>query len=75
MVPTVFQALKARHRAQGCPSAGWMFPSGSKSRHVEQGGAKNQHDRAFVALKEAQKKNPDLPEIKPFEPYCLRHTA
>jgi len=75
MVPAVYQALKARHEAQGNPAQGWVFPSGAKSGHLEQGSAKNQHGKAFAALEKARKENPDLPEIKPFEPYCLRHTA
>lgn len=75
MVPAVYQALEARHTAQGSPTEGWVFPSGSKSGHFEQGSAKNQHDKAFAVLEEDRKKNPELPEIKPFEPYCLRHTA
>ncbi len=75
MVPAVYEALKARHTAQGSLSEGWVFPSGSKSGHFEQGSAKNQHDRTFVTLEKARKKNPDPSEIKPFEPYCLRHTA
>jgi len=64
MVPAVCQALKARHEAQGCPTEGWVFPSGSASGHLEEGSAKNQHTRALKAS-----------NVKPFEPYCLRHTA
>ena len=75
MVPVVYQALKARWEAQGCPSEGWVFPTGSASGHMEESSAKQWHAKAFMALEKARKENPDLPEIKPFEPYCLRHTA
>jgi len=55
MVPAVYQALKTRHEAQGCPSEGWVFPTGSVCGHLEQGTGKT--------------------ELKPFQPYVLRHTA
>ena len=64
MVPAVYDTLAARHQAQGYPSGGWVFPSGSASGHFEQGSAKNQHARAV-----------QLSGVKPFEPYCLRHTG
>jgi integrase len=75
MVSAVFQALKSRWEAQGCPSEGWVFPTGSVSGHMEESSAKQWHAKAFTTLEKARKENPDLPEIKPFEPYCLRHTA
>jgi integrase len=64
MVPAVYQALKARHEAQGLPREGWVFPTGSRSGHLEESTAKIQHARALR-----------LSGVKPFEPYCLRHTA
>src|SRR5207253_556614 len=64
MVLAVYDTLAARHQAQGYPSGGWVFPSGSASGHFEQGSAKNQHARAV-----------QLSGVKPFEPYCLRHTG
>jgi integrase len=76
MVPAVYAVMKARHEGQGCPSKGWVFPTGSVCGHLEQGIAKTQHSAALNALAEAHKKEPDAcPEIKQFEPYCLRHTA
>jgi integrase len=76
MVPAVYQALKARHEAQGCPAEGWVFPSGSRSGHLEESIAKKYHSKALAILAEAHKENPrEKPEVKPFEPYCLRHTA
>jgi integrase len=65
LVPTVFDALKARHMKQGSPVDGWLFPADTRSNHLESDGlAKAQH---ALALKNSR--------VKPFEPYCLRHTA
>jgi integrase len=74
MVPRVYAALKARHEALGCPSEGWVFPTGSVSGHMEESSAKEWHAKALATLENERKRNPNLPEIKPFEPYCLRHT-
>jgi len=76
MVPVVLSMMKARHAAQGSPSDGWVFPSGAVCGHLEQGTSKTQHGRALVRLAKAHEEKADEnPEIKPFEPYCLRHTA
>ena len=64
LLPWVHQALKSRHDAQGRPVEGWVFPTKSKSGHFEQGAAKGQHARALKTS-----------GVKPFEPYCLRHTG
>lgn len=74
-VPRVYQALRARHESQGCPQSGWVFPTRSASGHIEESSAKKWHARALATIEKARKENPALPEIKPFEPYCLRHTA
>jgi integrase len=38
--------------------------------------AKNYHAKALEILAKAHEEKPEEnPEIKPFEPYCLRHTA
>ncbi len=75
MVPAVDQALKARHEAPGRPATGWVFPTGSKSGHIEESSAKQWHAKALATLEKARKENPEFPAMKPFEPYCLRHTA
>lgn len=76
IVPEVYQALKARYEAQGQPSEGWIFPAGSRSGHLEEGTDKKYHDKALKALGKAHTEKPDEnPEVKPFVPYCLRHTA
>lgn len=75
MIPAVFQALKARHEAQGGPDGGWVFPSGSRSGHLEESSAKKWHGKALERIRKAHEIEPSIPEAKPFEPYCLRHTA
>jgi integrase len=76
MVPEVYGALKARHDAQGKPGEGWVFPSGSRSGHLEESSAKKYHATALAALAKAHKDKPEeCPEVERFEPYCLRHTA
>jgi len=64
MTADVYDALHARWLAQGTPAAGWVFPTRSKSGHLEQDTAKKQHDSALKAS-----------GVKRFEAYCLRHTA
>lgn len=76
MVPPVYQALKVRHESQGQPFQGWVFPTGSRSGHMEESSAKQWHGKALAALQKAHEEKPEEnPEVKPFEPYCLRHTA
>jgi integrase len=74
MVPEVYQALSARYEAQGRPAEGWVFPTGAASGHMEESSAKQWHAKALESLEKARKENSELPEIKPFVPYCLRHT-
>lgn len=74
MVPVVYSALRARWGVQGQPQEGWVFPSGSKRGHFEGGTAKGQHARAIKKASEDARKGGRSP-LKPFEPYCLRHTA
>ncbi len=39
--PDAYAMLKARHEAQGFPSAGWVFPTGSASGHMEEDPTRN----------------------------------
>jgi integrase len=75
MVPEVLNAMRERHRAQGCPAEGWVFPSKSKSGHLGWWGYLDQHRRALELIAKAHEADPSLPTVAPFEPYCLRHTA
>ena len=75
MIPAVFDALRNRHKDQGCPGEGWVFPTASRSGHIEESSAKQWHAKAFTNLEAERKEDPNLTEIKRFEPYCLRHTA
>jgi integrase len=53
MLPEVCSALTARHKAQKHPAEGWVFPSGSKSGHLEESSAKIQHGEAIKKLSAA----------------------
>jgi integrase len=75
MVPNVLNVMRARHRAQGRPAKGWVFPSKSKSGHLGWWGYLDQHKRALASLAKAHKADPSLPTVTRFEPYCLRHSA
>jgi integrase len=74
LVPAICDVLRTRRKAQGNPTVGWIFPADTKSRHLEGGSAKNQHSRALKMINAEAKKN-KTPELLPFPPYCLRHTA
>ena len=75
LVPAVYGALEARQNAQGSPTMGWVFPAETKSGHLEGGSAKNQHAAALKAVNAETEKKNEPPNLKPFPPYCLRHTA
>jgi integrase len=74
MIPAVHTVLEAQWEAQGRPLEGWVFPAGSRCGHFERGTAKGQHARALTKVSQDAKKI-NRPGLKPFEPYCLRHTA
>ncbi len=74
MIPEVYEALKLRHETQGSPAEGWVFPSESKCGHLVQGTAKSQHTRAITRVNKEAKEN-NLPELRPFPVYTMRHTA
>jgi len=76
MVPAVYETLRGRWEQQGEPDSGWVFPSGSRCGHFEGGTAKGQHARALAVLAKGHEQDPSrCPEVRAFEPYCLRHTA
>lgn len=75
LVPAVFSALKARQTAQGSSTEGWIFPADTKSGHLEGGSAKNQHAAALKTVNAEAIEKKRKPELQPFPPYCLRHTA
>ncbi len=74
MVPAVFAALKARYEESGNPEQGWVFPSASREGHFNKDTAKDQHRKAIDRANQNAKQNRTR-ELKPFEPYVLRHTA
>ena len=50
MVPEVYLALKLRHKEQEYPAAGWVFPAGSRSGHLEESSAKIYHGEVVKKL-------------------------
>lgn len=53
-----------------------VFPTSSRSGRIEESIAKEWHGRALATLEKAHEENTEkFPEVKPFEPFCLRHTA
>jgi len=65
MTPAVYRLLEARHEAEGCPTEGVIFPSGSKTgRLTSDGLARQQHEQAL-----------EISKVTAFPPYTLRHTA
>src|SRR5437868_78470 len=85
LIPSVYQLLASRHKEQGLPAEGWVFPSTAMHGHLEQGTGKTQHTAAILkANEETAKKNREREEqglkpiplpLKRFEPYVMRHTA
>jgi integrase len=74
MVPAVYAALKARREASGNPEEGWLFPASSREGHLNKDTAKDQHKRALDRAN-ANANAKGEKELKPFQPYVLRHTA
>jgi integrase len=74
MLPPVYDALHARWTVQNEPAEGWIFPSGSACGHFEGSTAKGFHARALKNANDNLDED-ELPELKRFEPYVLRHTA
>jgi integrase len=74
MVPAVYEALRARRGAVGKPEEGWIFPATSREGHLNKDTAKDQHKRALDRAN-AKAKAVGEKELKPFQPYVLRHTA
>jgi integrase len=64
LLPIVHSVLQQRREEQGKPEEGWVFPSNSKQGHLNGDTSKDQH---ALALRRSN--------VKPFEPYVLRHTA
>jgi integrase len=64
MTPRVHALLSERYESAGRPVDGWVFPSGSKSGHLNGDVVKDQHTKALLASR-----------VHAFVPYTLRHTA
>jgi integrase len=85
MIPNVYRMLSSRREAQASPLTGWVFPSGARCGHLEQGTAKTQHSAAIAKtnakILKANAKRVIAGEgllplpVPAFEPYVMRHTA
>jgi integrase len=64
MVPEVLGMMQRRHKEQGCPSEGWVFPADTESGHTEEDALKRSHQDALEESK-----------VAAFPPYTMRHTA
>jgi len=73
MLTQVFAVFHKRWTAQGEPTEGWVFPSGSACGHFEGSTAKGFHARALKHDNENLEENE--PALQRFEPYVMRHTA
>jgi integrase len=47
MTSRVYRLLRNRYEAAGCPKDGWVFPSASRSGHLNGNAAKDQHKKAL----------------------------
>jgi len=74
MTARVRAVLEARWETMGRPETGWVFPSKTKSGHIEPSTLRLQHRKAFETLAEEAKEDKGR-LIRPFVLYCLRHTA
>lgn len=63
MTPRVRSILESRWNAMGKPSEGWVWPSPTKSAHLEPSSLKKQHARAV-----------GLSRVRAFVLYSFRHT-
>jgi integrase len=61
--PRVRAVLESRWEAQGRPEEGWVWPSGTRSGHIQSCTLKKQHRKALR-----------LSGVRPFVLYSLRHT-
>lgn len=75
MIPDVLRVMKTRHRAQGHPVKGWVFPTKARTGHLGWWRYRSQHVRTLEKISKAHEADPSLQMIPYFEPYCLRHTA
>lgn len=63
MTPRVRAVLESRWEAARRPEEGWVWPSGTRSGHVEPSSLRKQHSKALTDCK-----------VRPFVLYSLRHT-
>ena len=73
MTARVRAILESRWDASGKPLEGWVWPTPTRSGHVEPSSLRKQHAKTFRTLAEEAAKRNENP-VRPFVLYSLRHT-
>jgi integrase len=73
MTPRVRNILETRWNDTGKPVEGWIWPTLTRSGHVEPSSIRKHHTKTFLTVAEQAAKN-NLKPIPPFVLYSLRHT-
>jgi len=73
MTPRVRAILEPRWKAAGKPEEGWVWPTPTRSGHIEPSSLRKQHAKTFKTVAEEAAKRNEKP-VCPFVLYSLRHT-
>src|SRR6266851_4041643 len=73
MTPRVRAILEPRWKAADKPEEGWVWPTPTRSGHIEPSSLRKQHAKTFKTLAEEAAKRNEKP-VRPFVLYSLRHT-
>jgi integrase len=73
MTPRVRAILESRWERAGKPTEGWIWPTDTRSGHLEASSLRKQHTKTFkLVASEAEKNNQKA--VRPFVLYSFRHT-
>jgi integrase len=73
MTPRVRAILESRWERAGKPTEGWVWPTLTRSGHIEPSSLRKQHARTFETIAQHAHSN-NLRPVSPFVLYTLRHT-
>jgi integrase len=73
MTPRVRLVLESRWDGAGKPEDGWVWPTATRSGHVEPSSLRKQHSGTFRRIAEEATKNNQRP-VRPFVLYSFRHS-
>lgn len=73
MTPRVRKVLEARWNEAGKPEEGWVWPTSTRSGHLEPSSLRKQHANAFKTIATEAAKREEKP-VRPFVLYSFRHT-